>query len=85
MKVLALLGAFAALIAGQDTNSPVFPPNGNGSSSVETVGGKIEPDMTRVSASPWPPMLPSDYFFPGKDFSILVTLRRRLIALCARL
>lgn len=50
-----------------------------------------QPDMTRgvVSASLLPPqpqqqpqpqpqpMLPSDYFFPGKDFSILVTLRRR--------
>jgi len=68
-----------------------FPPSGNGSSL--EMGGKIEsmlqPDMTQgtilaalVPPQPQPqpqpqPMLPSDYFFPGKDFSILVTLRRR--------
>jgi len=85
MKTLFVLGTLAVLIAAQNTQTVVFPPNGNGSSS--EMGSKIEPalqpDMTRGVAPaslvpPQPqPMLPSDYFFPGKDFSIFVTLRRR--------
>ena len=89
MKILLVLGTLAALIVAQDTRTVVFPPNGNGSSL--EMGSQIEPalqpDMTRgtvpatlVPPQPQPqPMLPSDYFFPGKDFSIFVTLRRRLI------
>lgn len=81
-----LLGTLGALIAAQDTKTMVFPPNGNGTSL--EMGGKMEPatyqpDMTRTAVPttlvvpPQPqPMLPSDYFFPSKDFSILVTLRR---------
>lgn len=86
MKILFVLGTLAILIVAQDTQTVVFPPNGNGSSL--EMGSKIEPalqpDMTRgvVPATLVPPqpqpMLPSDYFFPGKDFSIFVhTLRRR--------
>jgi len=89
MKILPVLGAFAILIAGQDTKAVAFPPGGNGS-SLEIEGKPVsvlQPDMTQgtvlaalVPPQPQPqpqPMLPSDYFFPGKDFSILVTLRRR--------
>lgn len=90
MKILPILGTFAVLIAGQDTKTVVFPPTSGNGSSLETEN-KIEPvlqsDMTRAilaklapppPSQPQPqPMLPSDYFFPGKDFSILVTLRER--------
>ncbi|XP_012222636.2 uncharacterized protein [Linepithema humile] len=76
MKILFVLGTLAVLIAAQDTQTVVFPPNGNGSSL--EMGSKIEPalqpalqpDMTRgvVPATLVPPqpqsMLPSDYFFP---------------------
>lgn len=93
MKVLPVLGAVIVLIAGQDTKTVVFPPSGNGSSL--EIGSTVEPvpqpDMTQGTVlaafvqpqQPQPqPMLPSDYFFPGKDFSILVALRRcRLIIL----
>lgn len=88
MKMLPVLGTIVALIAGQDPKTVAFPPNGNGSSSSEA-GNNIElqPDVTRggmaalVPAALVPPqpqpMMPSDYFFPGKDFSILVRALRR--------
>ncbi|XP_014475264.1 PREDICTED: uncharacterized protein LOC106744759 [Dinoponera quadriceps] len=83
MKALPLLGTFAVLVAGQDANSVMmFPSNGNGSSSAETVGSKIEsvpqPDMTRgmfsgnlLPPQPPQPMLPSDYFFPAPQRAFL--------------
>jgi len=87
MKIFPILSTLAVLIAGQDTKTVIFSPtSGNGSSL--GMESKIEPvlqsDMTRAilaTLAPPPPspqpMLPSDYFFPGKDFSILVTLRER--------
>jgi len=93
MKILPVLGTFAVLIAGQDTKTVVFPPtSGNGSSlGVESKIEPVpQSDMTRaILATLAPPpsspssqpqsqsMLPSDYFFSGKDFSILVTPRER--------
>lgn len=91
MTLPVLLGVLLVVsIVAEDTKTVMmFPSNGNGTSL--EMGGKIEPahqpDMmtrpvpTTLIVPPQPqPMLPSDYFFPSKDFSILVTLRRcRLI------
>ncbi|XP_071628860.1 uncharacterized protein [Temnothorax longispinosus] len=65
MKILAVLGTFAVLIAGQDTKIVVFPPTSGNGSSLETES-KIDPalqsDMTRsifaTLAPPPPPPLP---------------------------
>lgn len=93
MTILPVLfGTLVASIAAQDAKTLVFPPNGNGTSL--EMGSKIEPalqpDMTLAvpttlvvppSQQPQQPMLPSDYFFPSKDFFYFsFTLRRcRLI------
>lgn len=87
MTILPVLfGTLAgSFVASQDNpKTAMFPFNGNGTSL--EMGSKMEPaalqpDMTRAvpttlvlpSQQPQPqPMLPSDYFFPSKDFSILV-------------
>ncbi|KAL0128317.1 hypothetical protein PUN28_003533 [Cardiocondyla obscurior] len=61
MKILAVLGALVALIAGQDTKTALFPPTFGNGSSLETEN-KIEPalqtDMTRaIFATLAPPQL----------------------------
>lgn len=78
MKVLPLLSTLAILTIAQDTKTLVISSDGNGSSL--NIGSKIEstlqPDITlggvpTTLVPPQPMMLPSDYFFSGKDFSII--------------